>query len=308
MRGVVSAMERRAKLLSGRAISLHLPFERWYPLKRRSGVGLAAFSLHEQRQHQNASRATHDLALEARGSASSPSRSSSSARSCSQFSRSIGCSDDARAAARPGVRGVAAARPPARRAERSAPAGARAALLEGRRRRATRWTSRSRASPRSPIRSTHFQLPDVRARRSATSISTDRRRGAARSTRRRWPTRPKLADSLSSASFVPALNRADSTVRHRRTRAAATARRSASPTQATTISRHATRSIAVALCSRSRSPAWIAFRLTRSISRPIGDLEVGHARRGRRRPRVPLRDPAGSDRRVRRSSPRASAR
>lgn len=83
----------------------------------------------------------------------------------------------------------------------------------------------------------------------------------------------KYADTLSSKVFVPALNRADSAaivaehelLRRTSTRVA---------NEADTISR-TSRASAFALFLALAIAGWIAFRLTRSLSRPIGDLNSG---------------------------------
>jgi signal transduction histidine kinase len=83
----------------------------------------------------------------------------------------------------------------------------------------------------------------------------------------------KYADSVSKKVFVPALNRADdAAVIAEHELLQRTSTRVAD--EADTISR-TSRASAFALFLALTIAAWIAFRLTRSLSRPIGDLKSG---------------------------------
>ena len=117
----------------------------------------------------------------------------------------------------------------------------------------------------------HFQLPDY-----AKSIgaSIDQIADAARAEYgAALANQPKNADSLSARLFVPALTRADSAAlvgEHellRRTSVRV-------DNEADTIA-HAATASGVALLLALLIAGWIALRLTRSLTRPIGDLKSG---------------------------------
>ena len=116
-----------------------------------------------------------------------------------------------------------------------------------------------------------FQLPEY-ARTIGASITTMKAAAATEYEAAR-ANQTKLADSISSQRFVPALDLADSTViigEHELLRR--TSQRV--NLQATTISATASASVA-ALILAIAIASWIAYRLTRSLSRPIGELKSG---------------------------------
>jgi signal transduction histidine kinase len=117
----------------------------------------------------------------------------------------------------------------------------------------------------------HFHLPDY-----AKSIgaSIDQIADAARAEYGAGVTnQPKFADTVSKKLFVPALNRADSAAviaeHELLERTSARVAR-----EADTISRTSTAS-GFALFLALSIAGWIAFRLTRSLTRPVGDLNAG---------------------------------
>ena len=149
-----------------------------------------------------------------------------------------------------------------------------------------------------------------RARRLARPLSARQRRRAAsrrdssrsppprrRSTTRARRRQRAIADSISPAHLVPALERADARVmlaerelRDRTTRRVARAGGARARRRRDDLGRRAGPR---ARCSRRSIALW----LTRSISEPVDALERGHARRRRRRARLPARalDATGRD-------------
>jgi signal transduction histidine kinase len=117
----------------------------------------------------------------------------------------------------------------------------------------------------------HFELPDY-ARDISTSIDQIAKIAPAEY-RAALANNADLADTLSSTGFVPALNRADSNVvRAERELLSRTTQRVTD--QVTSIDRTRTVS-AMALALALALAGVIAYLLTRSISRPIGELKSG---------------------------------
>jgi signal transduction histidine kinase len=117
----------------------------------------------------------------------------------------------------------------------------------------------------------HFELPAY-ARDIGTSVGK-MREAAVAEYRAVLANNPRLADTLSSRQFVPALSRADSmVVRAERELLARSTQRIAD--QVNAIVRTEVVS-AVALVAALLLATFIAYRLTRSISRPINELKSG---------------------------------